>query len=300
MKGTTHIKSIHQLHQIAGLEPPKHPLFSIYRLEDIRLIHGQLSERMTYDFFSVGLKKNLEGFVKYGRTNYDFQEGVLGFTAPYQVMEFSSDLLNKATGWIFFFKKEFLNESILLNNIDQFGFFNYQTNEGLHLSKTEENSLETIFNNIKTEYDLPIDSFSKQVVISNLELLLTYSHRYYNRQFIIRNEVDTSIFSKFKQLLKAYFKETDNIGLPTVELLSKQLHISANYLSDYLKATTGKSAIEHIHNKIIEIAKSDLLASEKSIGEIAFQLGFEYPHYFSRLFKKKTGLTPTEFRIKSK
>ena len=298
MKGTIHIQSIHQLHQIAGLESPKHPLFSIYRLEDIKLINRQFPERMTYDFFSVGLKRNLDGFVKYGRTHYDFQEGALGFTAPYQLMEFSSDLLNKATGWLFFFQREFLNESILHNKIDQFGFFSYQTNEGLHLSKTEEKSLETIFSNIKTEYDQPIDSFSKQVVISNLELLLTYSHRYYKRQFIIRNEVDTSIFSKFKQLLKAYLQEANNRGLPTVELLAGQLHISANYLSDYLKTTTGKSAIEHIHDKIIETSKSDLLASEKSISEIAFQLGFEYPHYFSRLFKKKTGLTPTEFRLK--
>lgn len=299
MKEITHIQSIHQLHQFAGLEPPKHPLFSIYRLEDIKVINSQFPERMTYDFFSVGLKKDLDGFVKYGRTNYDFQEGALGFTAPYQVMEFNSDLLNNATGWIFFFQKEFLNESILQDKIDQFGFFNYQTNEGLHLSKAEEKSIETIFNNIKTEYDQTIDSFSRQVVISNLELLLTYSHRYYKRQFIIRNEVDTSIFSKFKQLLKAYFREANNNGLPTVELLANQLHISANYLSDYLKTTTGKSAIEHIHDKIIETAKSDLLASEKSIAEIAFQLGFEYPHYFSRLFKKKTGLTPTEYRTKS-
>lgn len=298
MKETTHIKSIHQLHQLAGLEPPKHPLFSILSLDNIKRINRQFPERMTYDFFSVGLKKDLEGYVKYGRTKYDFQEGTLGFTAPYQVMEFSSDLLNNATGWIFFFQKEFLTESVLNNKIDEFGFFNYQTNEGLHLSKIEEESIETIFNNIKIEYDQPIDSFSKQVVISNLELLLTYSQRYYKRQFIIRNEVDTSTFSEFKQLLKTYFLEANNNGLPTVELLANQLHISANYLSDYLKSTTGKSAIEHIHNKIIETAKSDLLASEKSISEIAFQLGFEYPHYFSRLFKKKTGLTPTEFRTK--
>ena len=129
--------------------------------------------------------------------------------------------------------------------------------------------------------------------------MFTYSNRYYKRQFVLRNEVNSSIFSKFKDLLNVYFQEIDNRGLPTVELLAFQLHISANYLSDYLKATTGKSAIEHIHGKIIENAKSELLASEKSIGEIAFQLGFEYPHYFSRLFKKKTGLTPTEFRIKS-
>ncbi len=298
MKEITHIQSIHQLHQYAGLEPPKHPLFSIHRLEDIKLINSQFPERLTYDFFSIGLKKDLEGFVKYGRKNYDFHEGALGFTAPYQVMEFNSDLLNNATGWIFFFQKEFLNESILKDKIDQFGFFNYQTNEGLHLSKSEEESVKIIFNNIKTEYDQPIDSLSKQVVISNLELLLTYSYRYYKRQFITRNEVDTSILSKFKQLLKTYFEQAENSGLPTVELMANKLHLSANYLSDYLKTTTGRSALDHIHDKIIETAKSDLLASEKSISEIAFQLGFEYPHYFSRLFKKKTGLTPSEYRTK--
>ena len=289
-----HIKSIHQLHQLAGLKEPKHPLFSIHRIEDLNLDAELFPTKMTYDFYTVGLKKNLNGYVKYGRTHYDFQEGALGFTAPFQLMEFSTDLIKNASGWIYFFHKELLNISTLENNIDDYGFFGYETNEGLHLSKIEEDVIEVILENIEKEYQLPIDKYSKQVVLSNLELLFTYSHRYYERQFIVRNEVSASIYSNFKAELKSIFNDGDN--LPTVEGLAKRLHLSANYLSDFLKSTTGNTAIEHIHNYIIERAKIDLISSNKSISEIAFELGFEYPHYFSRLFKRKTGMTPSKYQ----
>lgn len=292
-----HIKTIHQLHSLAGLEEPKHPLFSIQRIEDLNLDKEQFPEKITYDFFTVGLKKNLNGYVKYGRTNYDFQEGALGFTAPFQLMEFSTDLITNASGWILFFHKELLNITQLEQEIDNYGFFGYNVSEGLHLSKVEEQSIGVIFENIEKEYLLPIDKYSKKVVLSNLELLLTYAHRYYSRQFIIRNEVDTAILTNFKKELKLLFIE--NTKLPTVELLADKLHLSANYLSDFLKSTTGKSALEHIHNYIINQAKKDLISTEKSISEIAFELGFEYPHYFSRLFKKKTGLTPSEYRVET-
>ncbi|GMN08861.1 helix-turn-helix domain-containing protein [Croceitalea sp. MTPC9] len=292
-----HIKSIHQIHKLAGLNKPKHPLFSIYRIEELKLDSDNFPEKMTYDFYTVGLKKNLNGYVKYGRTNYDFQEGALGFTGPFQLMEFSTDLIQNASGWILFFHKELLNFTKLEKSIDDYGFFEYAVNEGLHLSKDEEKSIEEIFQNIEKEYQLPIDKYSKQVVLSNLELLLTYSDRYYSRQFILRNEVNNRIFSNFKDELKATFN--DNIKLPTVEQLAEKLNLSANYLSDFLKTTTGNSAIEHIHRYIIEQAKKDLVLSDKSISEIAFELGFEYPHYFSRLFKKKTGLTPSEYRLES-
>ncbi len=299
MKPKVHVRSIQQLHQLAGPEPPRHPLFSIHRIEDLNLAHGNFPESMTYDFYTIGLKKNLEGYIKYGRTNYDFQEGALGFAAPYQLMEFHKDLIQNADGWLFFFEKEFLNGSKLSGCIDDYGFFDYQTNEGLHLSKKEEKSIEEIFKNIELEYKLPIDRYSKQVVLSNLELLLTYSQRYYTRQFVVRNEVDSTIYSNFKVQLNSLFKEGKIHGLPTVDLLAGKLHLSANYLSDYLKSTTGKSAMEHIHMAILDIAKKELQTTNKSVSEIAFDLGFEYPHYFSRLFKKKTGSTPTAFRAAS-
>lgn len=297
MKKIFHIQSISQLHQLVDLEPVKHPLFSIHKIEDLKDIN--CPEKITYDFYTIGFKKNLNGYVKYGRTNYDFQEGVLGFTAPLQLMEFSKDLLENASGWILFFHKELWNISNYQNKINQYGFFDYRVNEGLHLSKTEEKSIENILNNIEKEYQLPIDKYSKKVVLSNLELLFTYSYRYYARQFTIRNDIDNSIYSNFKTALHSFFNSKENNRLPTVDFFAEQLRISANYLSDSLKNTTGKSAIEHIHSYIIESAKIDLMTSDKSISEIAFELGFEYPHYFSRLFKKKTGVTPSEYRVKS-
>ena len=297
MKKIVHIQSISKLHQLVGLKPPKHPLFSIHSIEDLRNI--QCPEKITYDFYTIGFKKNLKGYVKYGRTNYDFQEGVLGFTAPLQLMEFSNDLLKNASGWILFFHKDLWNSTNQQNNMDQYGFFEYQVNEGLHLSNTEEKSIENILINIEKEYQLPIDKYSKKVVISNLELLFTYAYRYYARQFTIRNDVDNSIFSNFKTALYTFFNNKENNHLPTVDFFAEKLNISANYLSDSLKNATGKSAIEHIHSYIIESAKNDLIATNKSISEIAFELGFEYPHYFSRLFKSKTGVTPSEYRMQS-
>ncbi len=299
MSSIFHVHSIHQLHQLAGAEKPKHPLFSIHRIEDLNLINTEFPEQMTYGFYTVGLKKDLNGYIRYGRTNYDFQEGALGFTAPHQLMEFGKDLIENASGWILFFHKALLNGAPVQNNLARYGFFEYQTNEGLHLSAVEEESIEVIFENIEREYNLLVDSYSKQVVLSNLELLFTYSQRYYARQFVIRNEVDSSIFSNFKRELELLFQNKGNIGLPTVAFLASKLHVSANYLSDYLKSTTGKSAIAHVHDHIIELAKVDLISSDKSISEIAFGLGFEYPQYFSRLFKKKTGVTPSAYRTTS-
>jgi len=290
------IEFIHELHTLAGIESPKHPLFSIHRIENLRKLSTSFPLKFAYSFYGLALKKNLTGYIKYGRTNYDFQEGVLGFTEPYQVIEFNKDIIDHASGWMLFFHKDLLSGTALNSKIDTYGFFKYYTNEGLHLSKDEEDSVSNVFLNIEREYKKPLDKYSKALVISNLELLLTYSHRYYERQFIVRNEIDSGILSKFQKHLKTFFQENKNNGLPTVELLANELCISANYLSDYLKSTTGKSAIDHIHDKIIETAKKDLLITDKSISEIAFMLGFDYPHYFSRIFKKKTGLTPTEFR----
>lgn len=298
MTSCFHINSVNQLHELASIEPPKHPLFSIHRLEHLNLKPSGFPERMTYDFYSVGLKKNLSGYVKYGRTNYDFQEGALGFTAPQQLMEFNQDIIDNAQGWILFFHKELLNGSDLLRRLDTYGFFGYQTNEGLHLSRQEEASVELIFENIETEYQRPIDTYSKPVVISNLELLFTYSQRYYARQFVVRNEVDPSVLVSFKKELSVIFNDPGNFRTPSVEQLADKLHFSGNYLSDLLKATTGKSALEHIHQFIVERAQQTLLNSDKPISEIAHELGFEYPHYFSRLFKKKTGLTPSEYRVR--
>ncbi|OJJ21470.1 hypothetical protein BKI52_13050 [marine bacterium AO1-C] len=300
MSEVFNIESIHQLHYLAGGPPPNHPLFCIHQLEDIQALDAKFPEKFTYNFYCTGLKKNLPENIQYGRSHYDFQEGVMGFTAPLQVMSFERHATENATGWVIFFHKDLMNGTPLQDKIDQYGFFHYNVDEGLFLSPKEEEAMMAIFQNIATEYQRPIDQHSKQVVLSNLELLFTYAERFYARQFIVRNDTNPDILRRFEQTLKAYFNQSRDLpALPTVEYFADQLNLSANYLSDLLKSLTGKSTLEHIHYQIIEMAKHKILGTNQSMAEIAFELGFEYPQYFSRLFKNKTGMTPKEFRLSS-
>ena len=198
-----------------------------------------------------------------------------------------------------FFQPDFLTESALADRLNEYGFFDYRVNEGLHLSKEEDDTLNTIFENIEAEYQRPIDQHSKQVVVSNIGLLLTYAERYYRRQFILRNDANASVLNRFENVLREYFNRSEHgsTGLPSVDYFADQLHLSPKYLSDLLKSLTGKTTQEHIHYQLIERAKIKLLSSDASVAEIAYDLGFEYPQYFSRLFKEKTGLSPTAFRL---
>ncbi|MEM9981009.1 MAG: helix-turn-helix domain-containing protein [Bacteroidota bacterium] len=298
MSEIVNIKTIQALQRLAGAPPSEHPLFVITRLEDIPQLPEGYPTKMSYDFYSVGLKRNLNGYVKYGRQSYDFQEGLLGFSAPGQVVAYERDVTIGSTGWMLFFEAEILSGHTLATSIHRFGFFNYEVNEALHLSKKEEEAIDSIFENIYAEYHQPIDHYSKSVVLSNFELLLTYANRFYGRQFITRNDVNTSLLQRFDKEIRHWFKEESLIdtGIPAVTDLARALNVSANYLSDALKTLTGKSTKEHIHFHVIEKAKQKLLATNKSIAEVAYELGFEYPQYFSRLFKEKTGLTPKEFR----
>lgn len=293
------IKSITELHKLAGGPAPEHPLVSLVKLEDIPPLPEGYPRSFIYEFFSIGFKKNLKGYVDYGRQRYDFQEGVLGFTAPHQALSFTNSDASEATGWLLFFHKELLLKSDLTQKIEDYGFFSYAVNEALHMSEKEESVIEGTFRNMYDEYTQPIDRFSKNVLISNLELLLTYSERFYSRQFITRNEVDSSFHDRFQKELKAYFK-TESLaqhGLPSASYFADRLHITTNYLSDLLRAITGKTTSEHIHFKVIELAKEKLLGTDLSISQIAYSLGFEYPQYFNRLFKEKTGQTPKEYRV---
>jgi len=276
-----------------------HPLVGIIRLEDIPEQAKQLGA-LSFGFYSISLKRKLTGYIDYGRKKYDFQEGVMGFVAPNQVLSFDGCDAKLSEGWELFFDADLLVNSALAEDINTYGFFNYETNEALHASVKEENQIAQIFENIFNEYILPVDQFSKEVILSNIELLLTYSKRFYKRQFITRNEVDSSVVSNFEKELNTYFT-TDNLsekGLPDVSYFAEKVHLSPNYLNDMLKNLTGKTTTEHIQFHLLKKAKHLILGSKKSIAEIAYELGFEYPQYFSRLFKKKTGLTPSEFRSK--
>ncbi len=299
MEEIIHIPTITDLHKLAGAPPPEHPLVSIVRMEEIPTPQEVNFQRITYGFYSLGLKRYMKGYVKYGRQKYDFQEGMMGFTAPNQLLDFTNLDSSDATGWLLFFQPELLRGHHLADQIEQYGFFDYEVNEALHLSKKEEESIEVIFENILKEYIQPIDKYSKSVVLSNIDLILTYSNRYYNRQFVTRNEVDSSLLTRFEQEIKTYFRQGILLqkGIPSVEYFAEKLHLSPNYLSDMLKSLTGKTTKEHIHYQLIEKAKNKLRSSDQTIAEIAYDLGFEYPQYFNRLFKDKTGMTPKAYRL---
>ena len=292
------IKTITDLHQLAGVEGPNHPLVTLVRIEDVLTLGPQMPKSFIQEFYSVGFKKNLKGYIKYGRQTYDFQEGVLGFTSPHQLLSFEYSDASEATGWLLYFQEEFLAGSPLIKKIEEFGFFRYEVSEGLHLSKKEEELINGIFENIFEEYTQSIDRFSKDVLLSNLELLFTYSQRFYSRQFITRNQADSHFLDRFQEHLNRYFnsEKLANEGIPSVEYFAGQLNISSSYLSDMLKFLTGKTTKEHIHFKLIERAKERLLATDQTAAEIAYSIGFEYPQYFNRLFKEKTGMTPKEYR----
>jgi len=298
MDKVVNIKSIFELQRLGGMEPLHHPLIMVVRLEEIPKLPDEYPTSMCYDFYSIGLKRNLNGYVKYGREKYDFQEGIMGFSAPGQLISYDRDVTFGSSGWILFFHREILFGHPLSELIHNYGFFDYDVNEALHLSKSEEMLMEQIFENINSEYNQQFDTYSKSVVLSNIELLLTYTNRFYGRQFITRNDASSSLIYRFQREIKNRFerKYLLDSGLPTVALLADALHVSPNYLSDALKTLTGKSTQEHIHFQLIQKAKQNLLATNKSIAEIAFELGFEYPQYFSRLFKEKTGMTPTDYR----
>ena len=301
MNQPIHIKTISELHHFAGGDPPDHPLMSIMRVEDIPELPSGFPSEFTFSFYTIGLKKNLQGYVEYGRKRYDFQQGVMGFTAPNQVMSFDSSSTVGATGWMLFFHPDLLHGHQLGSNILEFGFFDYEIHEALHLSPKEEDTILQVFENIHHEYHQPIDLYSKSVVLSNLELLLTYCNRFYGRQFVTRHDADQTFLSRFEKAIKIYFRDTHDMdkGIPTVNFFADQLNVSPSYLSDSLKALTGKTTQDHIHYYLLDKAKNILIGSDKSVSEVAYELGFDYPQYFSRLFKEKVGMTPKEYRLSS-
>lgn len=294
---TLHVKSIAQSHQLLGLEKPKHPLFSITRFEEMPHTEAPDKTKLIFDYYQIVLKKDCPNKLQYGQTMYDFDEGVMSYFAPKQVSIIDPGLLFPVSGWVIQLHPDFLRGYDLDKKIKGYGFFEYAANEALILSEDEEQTIEQILQQLYKEYHLPIDKFSQDVVVANLELLLTYSNRYYNRQFIVRKAASDTLLSKFEHLLNQYFSgEQAERKLPAVSYFAEQLNLSNKYFSDLLKQQTGLSALQHIHEKIIEKAKEKLVASDLTVSEIAYELGFEYPQSFSKLFKSKTNLSPLEFR----
>jgi AraC-like DNA-binding protein len=292
------IKSIHQLLEGSGFGKPTHPLIAVIDTADITFGEEMLGLRISSDLYSIALKDASCG-LEYGRNSYDFSEGVLFFSAPNQIFTVSRvQKLNEVKGWMLYFHPDLIRSTKLGDKIDDYTFFDYEVREALHLSEKEESILNNLIDLIEKEINERIDRHSQQVLVSNIELLLSYSQRFYERQFNTRSAQNSDVVSKFEVLLKNYYrtKNITEIRQPTIEYFANVCHLSPNYLSDLLRKETGRSAKEHINDYIIEKAKTLLLNSTDSISGVAYSLGFNYPHYFARLFKKKTGKTPQEFR----
>lgn len=292
------INSISELHRLMGLSKPLHPLVSLINMDEVKSSANNEDVHFILNFYGVSLKKNLAGKLKYGQNYYDFDEGVLAMTAPKQMLSVEAGENYQVSGWWLVFHSDFILNYALGKAIKDYGFFSYSVKEALHLSDKEEQMLESIFKHIEQEYKTSIDQFSQDVMISHLELLLNYCNRFYNRQFLTRKSGNNDLLTEMENLLNEYFKSNQLVetGLPTVQYFAAKMNMSPNYLSDMLRTLTGQSTQQHIHNKLIEIAKENLSTTNLSVSEIAYQLGFEHPQSFSKLFKSKTNLTPIEFR----
>ncbi len=297
---TQNIKTINQFHQMMELPKPMHPLISLVDYESIKREPFESKVNLKLDFYSISLKTNFNGKVKYGQLEYDFDEGIFSFIAPKQVfrVEFEKGIELKLSGWLLLIHPDFLWGTALAKKIKQYEFFSYDANEALFLSDKEEKKIIEIIKNIEQEYHSNIDNFSQSVIIAELDLLLTYSDRFYNRQFITRKKDNHRILNQLDTFLTGYFNNVDLAikGIPTVELIAGNLNISANYLSHLLKMLTGQSTKQFIHDKLIDLAKEKLSTTDLSVNEIAYSLGFEHPQSFSKLFKSKTNFSPIEFR----
>ena len=290
------IDSITGLHRLLGLPGPLHPLVSLIDNTKIAVEIDQMPETFLLGFFKISYKKLLKGRIGYGQGYYDYDEGGLVFTAPHQIISIAND--TEFYGSTLLIHPDFMRNYPLGKSIKNYGFFSYETNEALHLSEKEKTTIFEVLEHITRELNNPIDDFSQDVLISYIEVLLNYSNRFYKRQFITRKAVNNDLLSKMEHFLNDYFEPENavNKGLPTVEFLAGRLHLSPRYLSDMLRSLTGQNAQQHIHEKLIEKAKEKLSTTGLSISEIAYELGFEHPQSFSKLFKIKTSLSPLEFR----
>ena len=285
------------MHRLLGLPKPKHPLISIINLKAIDSVANKdVWKHYTTKFYSISLKSGIIGKVKYGQNTFDFDEGVLTCFSPNHVLSVEGVDENDIKGYSLFINPDFLLHHPLAEKIKQYQFFSYELNEALFLSDDEEKAILQIFKTIEREYENNMDAFSQEVILSNIDLLLVYINRYYNRQFLTRKNHHFDMLSRVEKILTAYYQNDEKDSLPTVQYLANELHLSPAYLSDMLKSYTGMSAQQHIHESIISKAKELLTISELSINEIAYELGFQYPQSFHKLFKKKTNMSPLKFR----
>lgn len=292
------IQSIRELHQILEMPKPKHPLISVMDFSKIKCFDDEKLEAVTYGFYCIAIKKNFKAKMRYGQQHYDFDDGVMTFFAPNQVVitEIRDDW--ELEGLWLVIHQDFLQGFSLVKDIGKFGFFSYAVNEALHLSEDEDVMISQLMTTISRESEVTTDLFSHQIIIKQIELLLNYCDRFYHRQFLTRKQGNNGLVSDFEDLLNQYFDEdrTEIEGIPSISYFSERLNLSQNYLSDMLRTITGQSAQQHIHQKLMEDAKELLANSELNVTEIAYHLGFEHPQSFHKLFKKRTQLSPLAYR----
>lgn len=290
-------ESLSEAHRALGLPKPLHPLMSIIDNRNNTVDLSKMPESHVLSFYKISYEGKMDGKLKYGQGYYDFDEGGLLFAAPNQIIS-SSGQYRKHSGYGIFIHPDFFLGYPLAKKIKQYGFFSYSANEALHLSEKEKETIMAIFKFIEDELSSRIDDLSQDVIISQIELLLTYSERFYKRQFITRKAINNDLLGKLENLLDDYFtnEKTLEQGLPSVQYLSEQLNISPSYLSDMLRSLTGQNAQQHIHNKLIEKAKEQLSSTNLTVSEVAYTLGFEHSQSFSKFFKTKANLTAVQFR----
>jgi AraC-like DNA-binding protein len=290
-------QSISELHKAMGQPKPMHPLISVLDYGKAIFEPKDFEQGIILDFYKISFKTNFSGKLRYGHGFYDFEEGGMSFVAPGQILKMQEEEADYS-GMSLNIHPDFIRPYTLNENIKKYGFFSYSAAEALYLSEKEKETILAVFANIQDELDQRIDTFSQDVIISQLELLLNYSNRFYNRQFITRKSVNNDVLSKLENLLEDYFnteKPLEN-GLPTVQFVADELQLSSRYLSDLLRSVSGQNTQQFIHDKLIEKAKEYIAKGTLSISEIAYKLGFEHPQSFNKLFKKKTNVSPVAFQ----
>lgn len=299
MKNTSPVRihTISELHRLRKFPPPMHPSISVLELTAVNDEFLEVSKSMVFDFYVIALKRNFNLHLKYGQHRYDFDEGVLYFLSPGQVFGMGQDAAgdpNEVKGWMLLIHPDFIWHTPLAKGIKKYEYFDYSVNEALFLSDKEEATIVNILHNIRQEYQGNMDQFSQHIIINHVEALLNYADRFYHRQFLTRKIANHQVLEQLDDLLKEAFSRGQ--GIPTVQQIADKLHLSRNYLSSLLTIATGRNTQQHIQDKLIEVARERISTTTSSVSEIAYELGFEHPQSFSRIFKAKTGMSPLAFR----
>lgn len=297
MPKVSKLESVSEIHHMLGLPGPVHPLISLMDANYGQVDLSRLPVSYVLGFYKISFITKLGGKFRYGQGYYDFDEGSMLFTAPNQIIGSTEDYKNNS-GYSLIIHPDFLHGHPLAMEIKQYGFFSYATNEALHLSEQEKTTILSIYEIIRDELNSRIDDFSREVIIAQIQLLLSYAKRFYKRQFLTRQVVTNNLLQQLENILNTYFEEEKPVllGIPTVQHLAEQLNYTPNYLSDMLRSLTGLNAQQHIHQNLIERSKELLSATNLTISEVAYKLGFGHPQSFSRLFKIKTRVSPVQFR----